>query len=183
LQTLAPALQVQHSIANLSRGTLHEISRIEQTSAGMLSCRRALGERMSQLFVYGTLSRSRCHSGFRARADSLEINLVHPGCHDLHGPNIPHSTCSSGGGSQAALRDRGGVSRCESASPTVSAHREVRAGSDNWQTASDWLTYRLPPIRVIRGAAVTGAPHIPQHFVHTRAERFHFGQGMLRSRL
>jgi hypothetical protein len=175
--------QVQHSIANLSRGTLPEISRVEQISAEMRSCRRALGEKMSQLFGYGTLSRSRCHSGFRAHADSLEINLVHPRCHDVHGPNIPHSTCSSGGGDQAALRDRRGVSRCASASPTVSAHREVRAGPDNWQTASDWLTYRLPPIRVIRGAAVTGAPHIPQHFVHTRAERFHFGQGMLRSRL
>ena len=174
---------VQHSIANLSRGTLPEISRIEQTSAEMVSCRRALDERMSQLFVCDSLSRSRCHSGFRAHADSLEINLVHPGCHDAHGPNIPHSTCSSGGGNQAALRDRKCVSRCRSASPTVSTHREVLAGSDNWQTASDRLADRLPTIRVILVATVAGAPHIPQQFVHTRAERFHFGQGMLRPRL
>ena len=160
-----------------------EISSVGRTSAEMLSCRRAVGERMSQLLVDGTLSRSRCHSRFRAHADSLEINLVHPGCHDAHGPNIPHSTCSSGGGNQAALRDRGCVSRCRSASPTVSAHREVLAGSDNRQTVSDWLTCRLPTIRVICGAAVTGAPHVPQHFVHTRAKRFHFGQGMLRPRL
>lgn len=108
---------MQHSIANLSRGSLPDISSVEQTSAEMVSCRRALDERMSQLFVCDSLSRSRCHSGFRAHADSLEINLVHPGCHDAHGPNIPHSTCSSGGGNQAALRDRRCVSRCRSASP------------------------------------------------------------------
>ena len=56
------------------------------------------------------------------RAEGLEINLVHPRCHDERDLNILHSTCSSGGDNLAALRDRRSVSRCvSSVFPAVSA--------------------------------------------------------------